>query len=111
MTPWSRFREIKSALDPEDIEGLLALECPSGEYDGEASLIESGVAKDTNFGKSAISVEQVEGIVRAVWDSQFGPFDPPDLKNGALVLRLLRIGSRRRYEKFRHSPDLVPRSQ
>jgi hypothetical protein len=80
MTPWSRFREIKSALDREDIEGLLALECPSDEYDGEASLIESGVAKATNFGKSAISVEQVEGIVRAVWDSQFGPFDPPDLE-------------------------------
>ena len=79
MTSWSRFREIKSALDREDIEGLLALEYPSDEYNGEASLIESSVAKATNFGKSPISFEQVEGIVRAVWDSQFGPFDREDL--------------------------------
>lgn len=77
---WSRFREIKSAVDREDIEGLLALECPSDEYDGEASLIETGVAKATNFGKTAISVEQVEKIVRTVWNNQFGPFDPPELE-------------------------------
>lgn len=80
MTPWSRFREIKSALDQEDIEGLLALQCPSDEYDGEASLIESGVARATNFGKDKISADEVEAIVSEVWNRQFGPFDPDHLK-------------------------------
>jgi len=80
MTPWSRFREIKSALDQEDIEGLLALECPSDEYDGEASLIESGLAKATNFGKKTITIGEIEEIVRVVWNSNFGPFDTSELE-------------------------------
>jgi hypothetical protein len=80
MKPWSRFRDIKAALDQEDIEGLFALDCPRDEYDGEASLIESGLAKATNFGRNTISVEEVEGIVHAVWDSQFGPFDSFELE-------------------------------
>ncbi len=79
MTPWSKFREIKSVLDREDIEGLLALQSPRDEYDGEASLIESAVAKATNFGKQKIGVETVEAIVTDVWNSQFGPLDPEDL--------------------------------
>jgi hypothetical protein len=37
MQLWSLFREIKAALDHEDIEGLLASGCPSDEYDSEAS--------------------------------------------------------------------------
>jgi len=80
MTPWSRFREIKSALDKEDIEGLLALECPPDEYDGEASLIESGIARATDFGKNKINAETVQAIVAEVWNSQFGPFDPDELE-------------------------------
>ncbi len=80
MTPWSKFREIKSALDQEDIEGLLALKCPPDEYDGEASLIESGVARATNFGRNKINAETVQGIVSEVWNSQFGPFNPDDLE-------------------------------
>jgi len=75
MTPWSRFREIKAALDREDIEGLLQLGCPRDEYDGEASLIESGVAKATKFGKKKIGADAVEAIISEVWNSQFGPFD------------------------------------
>ena len=79
MTQWSKFRDIKSVLDHEDIEGLFALQCPPDEYDGEASLIESAVAKATNFGKQKIGVEAVEAIINDVWNSQFGPFDPEDL--------------------------------
>jgi hypothetical protein len=77
---WSIFREIKSALDHEDIEGLLASGCPADEYDGEASLIESEIAKITDFGKKPLSVIQCERIVIDVWISQFGPFKAEDLE-------------------------------
>jgi hypothetical protein len=80
MTAWSKFGQIKDVLDKEDIEGLLVLGCPSDEYDGEASLIESGVARVTNFGKSKTSVDVVEAIICEVWNNQFGPFDPLDLE-------------------------------
>jgi hypothetical protein len=79
MTAWSRFREIKAALDGEDNEGLLAIGSPSDEYDGEASLIESKIAKITNFGKKQLSTEECEKIIEDVWNSQFGPFDPAEL--------------------------------
>lgn len=80
MTAWSKFQQIKYALDQADIEGLLAVECPSDEYDGEASLIESGIAKATNFGKNKVGAHAVEAVVSEVWNSQFGPFGPEDLK-------------------------------
>jgi len=74
MTPWSMFRTIKTALDSEDVEGLLALGCPTDEYDGEASLIEDRLAKTTNFGERPLSATQVEKILAEVWDFKFGPF-------------------------------------
>jgi hypothetical protein len=80
MSPWSKFREIKAALDSEDIEGLLVLGCPSDEYDGEASLIESGMARATNFGDKPISTGQVQEIVAYVWNDRFGPFSPEDIQ-------------------------------
>lgn len=80
MGPWSRFREIKAALDREDIEGLLALHSPPDEYDGEASLIESEIAKITSFCEKAVDAGEVEGIIAAVWNVQFGPFDAEDLE-------------------------------
>lgn len=80
MKPWSRFKEIKSALDGEDIEGLLALGCPKDEYDGEASLIESGIAKVTDFGKTKADAKQIEEIISRVWNDRFGPFDDEELK-------------------------------
>jgi hypothetical protein len=80
MTAWSRFREIKAALDSEDIEGLLATGCPSDEYDGEASMIESDVAKITNYGEKPLTVEHCERIVIDVWIRQLGPFKAEDLR-------------------------------
>jgi hypothetical protein len=74
------FHQIKAVLDEEDIEGLLALGSPTDEYDGEASLLESRIAKVTNFGTKPMTVSQVEEIVAEVWDSQFGPFDREELK-------------------------------
>lgn len=79
MTAWSKFREIKAALDAEDIEGLLAMGCPTDEYDGEASLIESQIGRTTNFGKNPITPEVCEKIIEEVWNSQFGPFDNKEL--------------------------------
>ncbi len=52
MQPWSIFREIKAALDHEDIEGLLASGCPTDEYDSEASLIQSEIAKMQTLGRN-----------------------------------------------------------
>jgi hypothetical protein len=80
MQLWSIFREIKAALDHADIEGLLAYGCPADEYDGEASLIESEIAKITDFGKKPLSTEQCERIVIDVWIKQFGPFQTQDLE-------------------------------
>ena len=80
MTPWSKFGDIKAALDAEDIEGLLALDCPANEYDGEASLIESQMAHATEFGQKKITAKQIEEIVARVWNDQFGPFNEEALK-------------------------------
>ncbi|HTW31245.1 MAG TPA: hypothetical protein VMD76_06175 [Candidatus Sulfotelmatobacter sp.] len=80
MGPWSKFREIKAALDSEDIEGLLALGCPSDEYDGEASLIESGMARATSFGETPISAKELQEIVAFVWNDRFGPFSLEDVR-------------------------------
>jgi hypothetical protein len=80
MTPWSIFRQVKAALDHEDIEGLLASGCPADEYDGEASLIESEIARITAFGERPLSVEDCERIVIDVWIEQFGPFRAEDLE-------------------------------
>jgi hypothetical protein len=84
MSPWSKFREIKAALDSEDIEGLLA-RCPSDEYDGEASLIESGTARATNFGETPISTEVLQEIVAYVWNDRFGPFGPVEVQRRTLA--------------------------
>jgi hypothetical protein len=80
MRLWSIFREIKAALDHEDIEGLLASGCPADEYDNKASLIESEIAKIADFGKKPLSLEQCERIVIDVWIRQFGPFKAEDLE-------------------------------
>src|SRR5580698_1540109 len=80
MTSWSAFRQVKAALDHEDIEGLLASGCPLDEYEGEASLIESEIAKITNFREKLLSVEQCETIIIDVWIGQFGPFRTEDLQ-------------------------------
>jgi len=80
MLPWSIFREIKAALDHEDIEGLLASGCPGDEYNSEASLIESAIAEITDFWKKPITIEQCERIVIDVWIKQFGPFKTEDLE-------------------------------
>jgi len=85
MNPWSIFREIKTALDHEDIEGLLASGCPPGEYDSEASLMESEIAKITDFGEKLLSMEQRERIVVDVWIKQFGPFRTEDLEMRGLA--------------------------
>jgi hypothetical protein len=80
MTPWSICRQVKAALDSEDIEGLLAVGCPADEYDGEASSIESEIAKVTDFGEKPVSVEQAETVVTDVWKRRFGPFTAEDLE-------------------------------
>jgi hypothetical protein len=80
VNPWSIFREVKAALDHEDIEGLLASGCPADEYDQEASLIESEIAKVTDFGKNIVSATQCERIVIDIWINQFGPFKEEDLR-------------------------------
>jgi hypothetical protein len=80
VSPWSIFRQVKAVLDHEDIEGLLASGCPADEYDGEASLIESEIAKATDFGNKNVSVAQCERIVIDIWIRQFGPFKREDLE-------------------------------
>jgi hypothetical protein len=78
MKSWSSFRRIKTALDSEDIEGFLAMGCPADEYDSEASLIESGIAKAASDGKP-IDATHIEKIVSEVWNDMFGPFTDEDI--------------------------------
>lgn len=69
------FWRIKRALDETDIEGLLQLGCPNDEYNGEASLIEDGICKATDFGKLPLHVREAVKIIAQIWDQKFGPFD------------------------------------
>jgi hypothetical protein len=80
MNRLEQLRAVKSALDEEDIEGLLATGCPADEYDHEASLIESEIAMVTDFGRKNLSITQCERIVVDVWIKQFGPFKAQDLE-------------------------------
>lgn len=80
MTAWSRFREVKAALDAEDIEGLLSIGSQSDEYDGEAPPMESRIGSITNFGKKPLSAELCEKTVEEVWSSRFGVFDNEELQ-------------------------------
>jgi hypothetical protein len=74
------FSQIKAALDNEDIEGLAAIGCPPDEYNGEAALIESRIAKLTRFGEKSLDEIQAERIVAEVWNERFGPFSDEDIQ-------------------------------
>ena len=84
---WSIYREVKAALDSEDIEGLLAIGAPSDEYKSEASLIEDAIAKATQFGAKEISAAEIESIVRQVWNQMFGPMSDEQLEQRAPAFR------------------------
>ena len=77
---WSIFRDVKKALDEEDIEGLLAIGSPGDEYDGEASQIESLVAQKSEFGKRRLDKADLENLIQSIWASQFGPFSNDQIK-------------------------------
>ena len=51
----------------------------SDEYDGESSLLESEMAKVTNFGEKSVRAEQVQEMLSRIWNDQFGPFDDDEL--------------------------------
>ncbi len=71
----SLFQKIKHALDDQDIEGLLALGCPGDEYNGEATLIEDGFCRLTDFGKRPADVAEAARMVEQIWNLKFGPFE------------------------------------
>jgi hypothetical protein len=73
--PESLFWKIKSALDDEDIEGLLAIGCPSDEYGSEATLIEDGLCRLTDSGKRPADIDEAARIVEQIWNLKFGPFE------------------------------------
>jgi len=79
-SPDSLFWRIKHALDEADIEGLLSLGSPGDEYDGEATLIENGICRASDFGKVVIGQSEVEKIISDIWNHQFGPLDSADLE-------------------------------
>jgi hypothetical protein len=74
------FRQIKSILDKEDVEGLRAMGSPPDEYDSEASLIEREIAKLSNLEAKPLTTAQVATIVAEVWISEFGPFADEELE-------------------------------
>jgi len=76
----SLFAEIKRALDEEDVEGLLALDCPSNEYDEEARLIADRVRSVTKLGENLLVLADAERIVEEVCNKQFGPFEGAQLE-------------------------------
>jgi len=76
----SLFWKIKHALDDEDIEGLLAIDCPRDEYDGEASLIEDGICKLSDFGKRSTTPAEIANIIEQIWNLEFGPFEEREIE-------------------------------
>lgn len=64
---------VKRAIDGADPEGLLAMDCPPDEYDGEVAMVSaalSGVPKPT--------VGEVADVLFAVWADRFGPIEHED---------------------------------
>lgn len=57
---------IKLILAQEDVEGLISMGAPYGEYDNEAQLIYNKMK-----GRIDLSLDQVSDIVADVFDSQF----------------------------------------
>jgi hypothetical protein len=84
---WSIFKHVKKALDEEDIEGLLAIGSPGDEYNGEASEIESLVAKKSAFGKRKVSARELEQTIRMIWEQQFGPLSEVQIKQRKQAFR------------------------
>jgi hypothetical protein len=71
---------VKTALDAEDPEGLLALDCPADEYNQEASIIAGRIETLRTKQAAPLSVEQIASAVAEVWNKQFGPLTSEDLE-------------------------------
>jgi len=74
-----RLNCVKKALDNVDVEGLLSAGSPKDEYDMEASLIESGIARLSDSGRHTLSRDEVVQVISEVWNEQFGPYSEEEL--------------------------------
>ena len=88
---WSSMKEdlnqtIRRILIEEDIEGLIEMGAPRDEYDPEVSRIEGRIQRLPNPDEDAVI-----GVVEAVWNEMFGPFDSSDtLQRVDSIRRLAR---------------------
>jgi hypothetical protein len=86
---WSSMKEdldqtIRRILEEEDIEGLIEMGAPRDEYDTEASRIEGRIRRLPNPDEGAVT-----GVVEAVWNEMFGPFDSSEMRQREDSIRRL----------------------
>jgi hypothetical protein len=86
MTAISEYK-IKTLLDREDIENLLALGAPGDEYQSEAQMIHRAVTKLHNDRPQNFTTERVTDVIEAVWQEMFGPIEAEQLAAREPVFR------------------------
>jgi hypothetical protein len=81
-------RIVQDVLNREDIEGLLTLGAPPGEYDAEAQLVGERIEGFvSNQPGATLSTENVLRTLEEVWTRMFGPFYEADLAKRKPALR------------------------
>ena len=74
---------IDAILQKEDIEGLLNLGAPKGEYSREAADIHAALEA---IGEDDATSDQIAAVVMTVWERSFGPFSPDHIQKRSPVL-------------------------
>ncbi|SRR5216684_3438995 len=72
--------KIKTLLDREDIENLLALGASSDEYQSEAQMIHHAVAQLQRERPNEVTTDQVVELISKIWQEMFGPFEADQLQ-------------------------------
>ncbi|PYV31523.1 MAG: hypothetical protein DMG22_16410 [Acidobacteria bacterium] len=81
-------RAVQSALDREDMEGLLALGAPADEYEPEAQLVADAInILSEDACRVPPTASQLLESLRQVWQRMFGPFSQQDLAKREPALR------------------------
>jgi hypothetical protein len=79
--------KIKTLLDREDIENLLALGAPGDEYQSEARMIHRAVTNLHNYRPQDFTSERITDVIKGVWQEMFGPIEAEQLATRDPVFR------------------------
>lgn len=87
MTSAISLHKVKTLLDREDIENLLAYGAPHDEYEREAEMIYNAVTRLQSDLPQDFTTERVTSAIQEVWEKMFGPFEPDQLRARELGFR------------------------